>query len=376
MQSFDFDFPAGLTSYVSGPLLGRYFADYCDHFKLRESFRFQSRVEKVERKELEGKESWQVMWTSADGSHSEDFEAVCVASGHYEFPYCPEIPGEKEWLAASKERKIIHAVSYDDPDDFQGQSVLIVGGRSSAVDIARELKSRATSLYVLESGCSQVTLEGHCVRLPVGTSLHEDGKLRYDGEVIPGAAVETIILATGYTYRFPFLDEKALGLDFGPSRRYVAPLYQHVIHAEYDSICFMGIPLAVPTPLPLFEAQAYFAAAHLQRPWTTSAERHEWVSKALASAPRSQDLHFISGYAWDHMRNLVREAAMPESDFNRYDKRLKVVQAIYQDRVQRKPHMPWDEDSYRNCQYQVDYESGRWSVTLPDGSTEEREAKL
>ena len=33
--------------------------------------------------------------------------------------------------------------------DFNGRSVLIVGGRSSAVDIARELRSRAGSLYVL-----------------------------------------------------------------------------------------------------------------------------------------------------------------------------------------------------------------------------------
>ena len=39
----------------------------------------------------------------------------------------------------------------------------------------------------------------------------------------------------GYTYRYPFLDEEGLGLDFGPMRRYVAPLYQHVIHAKHDS---------------------------------------------------------------------------------------------------------------------------------------------
>ena len=40
-----------------------------------------------------------------------------VASGHYEFPYCPELPGQKEWLAASSERKILHALSYNDPED-------------------------------------------------------------------------------------------------------------------------------------------------------------------------------------------------------------------------------------------------------------------
>lgn len=40
-----------------------------------------------------------------------------------------------------------------------------------------------------------------------------------------------------------------------------------------------------------------------------------------------QDLHFISGYAWDHMRLLMREAGMADSDYSQYDRRLKVVQA-------------------------------------------------
>ena len=46
--------------------------------------------------------------------------AQCVAGGHYEFPYLPEIPGEKAWLAAGSEgegghRRVVHVVHYDDP---------------------------------------------------------------------------------------------------------------------------------------------------------------------------------------------------------------------------------------------------------------------
>ncbi|CAK9027317.1 Flavin-containing monooxygenase FMO GS-OX-like 9 (Flavin-monooxygenase glucosinolate S-oxygenase-like 9) [Durusdinium trenchii] len=349
MQSFDLGFSAK-SSYVTGPELGSYFIDYAEHFKLRQFIRFQSRVEKVERQEKDD-ESWQVSWTSTDGSQAEDFDAVCVASGHYEFPYCPELPGQKEWLAASSERKILHALSYNDPEDepirtdFNGRSVLIVGGRSSAVDIARELRSRAGSLYVLESGCREVTCEDHCSWLPLGSSLTPEGRiLAATGELVSGEPVDTVILATGYTYRFPFLDETALNMEFGPVRRYVKPLYQHIIHADYDTLCFLGIPLAVPSPLPLFEAQAYFAASHLREAFTSRKQRQEWVQ---------QDLHFISGYAWDHMRLLMREAGMADSDYSQYDRRLKVVQAIYQDRVDRKPRMPWDDDAYRRCQYQA-----------------------
>ena len=37
--------------------------------------------------------------------------------------------------------------SYDDPETFRGRAVLVVGGRSSGVDIARELKPRVKRLY-------------------------------------------------------------------------------------------------------------------------------------------------------------------------------------------------------------------------------------
>eukprot|EP00435_Cladocopium_sp_Y103_P009160 s2825_g2.t1 len=261
MQSFDLDFPSGLNSYITAPQLGDYMIQYVDHFNLRRFFRFQTRVESVA---LDG-EAWRVTSRAVSTDEpleSESFDAVCVANGHYEFPYLPEIPGETAWLAAERSgssdgegrRRVVHAVHYDDPEEFRNQSVLIVGGRSSAVDVARELKSRTRCLYVLESGCQDITREDHCCRIPMGSSLNPDGTLSYDGQQIAGEAVDTVILATGYTYRYPFLDEEGLGLDFGPMRRYVAPLYQHVIHAKHDSLCFMGVPLAVPCPLPLFEA--------------------------------------------------------------------------------------------------------------------------
>lgn len=39
------------------------------------------------------------------------------------------------------------ARSYDDPETFRNRAVLVVGGRSSGVDIARELKKKVKRLY-------------------------------------------------------------------------------------------------------------------------------------------------------------------------------------------------------------------------------------
>jgi hypothetical protein len=30
-----------------------------------------------------------------------------------------------------------------------------------------------------------------------------------------------------------------------------------------------------------------------------------------------------------------------------------LVQAIYEDRGRRRPQLPWEDDAYRRCQYQV-----------------------
>ena len=37
-------------------------------------------------------------------------------------------------------------------------------------------------LYVLESGCRDITRDDHCCRIPMGSSLNPDGTLSYDGQ--------------------------------------------------------------------------------------------------------------------------------------------------------------------------------------------------
>ena len=40
--------------------------------------------------------------------------------------------GEAEWLAADTSRSIVHSREYDEPEEFRGESVLVVGGRGAA----------------------------------------------------------------------------------------------------------------------------------------------------------------------------------------------------------------------------------------------------
>lgn len=391
MQSFDLDFPKQLPSYITGADLGQYVVDYAQHFNLNKFVRFGTKVIQVqalrtEEEEALGETAWRVSWCTDEGTkneaiNAEDFDAVVVATGHYETPYEPTIPGQAVWLAASPTtgaRKVVHSRSYKVPEEYASQVVLVVGGRSSAVDIARELRGVAHWVYVLEKGCQAVRQVGECTHVPLGTELGEDGQLRINDEVVSGPPVEVLMLATGYEYTFPFLDAEHLGLDFGPARRFMKPLYMHISHVRRPSLCLMGIPLAVPCPIPLFEAQARFVAARLCRQEPTGlAEEASWVaSRASDVGERQQDLHFLSDAAWIYMKELVRLSGTETKDFEAYCRRLDIVREIYADRGTKRPKLPWDDDWYRRCEYSVDWETGQWQVSCPEDGAEKLNALL
>ena len=103
MQSPDLDFEDGLPSYITKPQLGRYIERYAEAFGIAPLANFGAAVQRVTA--LDGTdEGWEVQWTtSEDGTtHTETFDAVIVANGHYEEPYAPSIPGEAQWLAGDR----------------------------------------------------------------------------------------------------------------------------------------------------------------------------------------------------------------------------------------------------------------------------------
>jgi hypothetical protein len=435
MQSFDLDFPQGLPSYVSAGALGNYISDYAAKFLGPESVHLETRVTAVA--PLDGGaggqgSGWRVSWASstedargggagagANGCAAEcmaEFDAVAVASGHYEKAYVPTLRGQGEWLAHTepigRKREVLHSRDWKRASDHAGQSVLVIGGRSSGVDIAREMAAVSSCLYVLEKDCGTAKTYANefgneackCVHVPRGASLGADGWLRMpDGEhLLPLVErevlqpVETVILATGYEYSFEFLDaaQPEIKLENGRGDRYIGPLYQHIIHADRPTLAFIGIPLSVPCPIPFFECQARFlanfwaeglhrrdsaapAAAALgaeqpQHPGRTAERRHAWVAERVAAVgpDRPMDRHFMGAGgtdAWQHMRELMALAGLSAEEHQQWDRRLTTVRSIYSDRVQKRPMLPWGDDEYRRYNYTADWDTGQWEVEAPPG---------
>ena len=86
------------------------------------------------------------------------------------------------------------------------------------------------------------------------SSVKSDSVVLDDGSEI---AVDTILFCTGYTYSFPFLSsECAVQVD----RRRVTPLYKHLFHTKYPTLCFVGICEFTPPNLHFHNQILFFLA--------------------------------------------------------------------------------------------------------------------
>ena len=162
---------------------------------------------------------WTVTSCPAGGgaASTDEFDAVVVGNGHYNLPVVPAIPGAADFPGRTR-----HSCEYAGPDEFAGKAVLVVGGRASGADIARELSvlcagrgdgavvvadSTAPPSDALSSnrgGSGGGTGGSGFLRLaPRLERLDADGFAHFAGGA--KAKVDEVVWAVGYEYAFPFL---------------------------------------------------------------------------------------------------------------------------------------------------------------------------
>jgi cation diffusion facilitator CzcD-associated flavoprotein CzcO len=113
---------------------------------MKHLIRFQTRVQEIRLRpgstSRQGSltESWIVRSLDLLSSQEavETFDVVVVASGHYEEPSIPSIPGFSSWIEQDS-TSIAHAKFYHRPEELAGKKVLIVGNYASGTDIAGQV---------------------------------------------------------------------------------------------------------------------------------------------------------------------------------------------------------------------------------------------
>ncbi|KAF7377709.1 Dimethylaniline monooxygenase [Mycena sanguinolenta] len=241
------------------------------------------------------KERW---WT-------EDFDAVVIATGTFNAPNIPNIPGLADWSGRFP-GSIVHSREYRHPEKFSNRSVLMVGAGTSATGISADINPFVKRNYLsLRRSPNSTTPLDFLQLLPQGVQIvagidrfHASNSTIQlsDGTFLTD--IDNIIFATGYQYTFPFLPQyhnSSIGLhEEGPKGRpqplvtdgsHYRSLYRDFIYIEEPTLGFMNMNLNTNT----WDFGEYFAVA-LAKVWSGTArlpnEEAMWKAYRKAIAER------------------------------------------------------------------------------------------
>lgn len=238
-----------------------------------------SKFEIVLRTELENEtDEWLVF----------NFDAVIVATGHYNVPFIPNVKNIDQ-VYSKYPGRIIHVKGFNSFQDYKDKKVIVIGGKSSSVDTVRGLKTAGAEVIWSVTEIPEVV--GETLRKPIIESYELKGddlivKFLDDTEIVNPAK---IIYATGYQFSFPFLTE------FDPNivvDSIIPNLYQQTFHINDPLLTFVGIPINGMS-FRVFEYQliliSRFLAGKVGLP--SLDEQVKWRDQRILERPKKKDYH-------------------------------------------------------------------------------------
>ena len=247
---------------------------------------------------------------SAGDTESAIFDALVVASGHYNVPSIPPIPGLEAWNSAFP-NSITHSKFFRNPDPYVNKQTIVVGNAASGLDIAHHLSPHVTKpLYLsIRSAASPIISAGpssssEILEVPQIQRLDAHANpptvTLSDGTVLTG--IDRILFCTGYHYSYPFLrslpshDLPPVVTDGSRTRE----VYRHIFYHPRPSLAFVGLGQKI-VPFPVVEAQAAVVAGVWSGRVGLCAEGREgmrrWEAELLERAVRrkgEKDFHTLA----------------------------------------------------------------------------------
>lgn len=340
----DFPFPStNNESFLHHTQVQAYLKSYASHFDVVKFIEFNTIVSHIEpssSKSGSKQLQWSVTAEDVATGHRvrSEFDAIMVCNGHYSIPYIPDLEG-----MATFKGFIMHSHDYRTPESFAGKTVAVLGAAASGSDISLEIGSVAHRIFLCHNNP------------PVPSVLPENMQQKKGIEKIIGAHeiclsdgttlanVDAILFCTGYNYSFPFLD----GASCRPlvKNRVVSPLYKHMIHIDYPTLCFVGIPIQI-CPFPQFDLQVQLFVKSLtgdlelpSREAMLEDTREEMEAKRRAGVAEKH-FHKMGSSQWDYNRSLCKLAQLREIPL--------CVEKLYNDVHERRRHhlSTYKKDAY------------------------------
>lgn len=276
----------------------QYLEEYADD--VRHLIRFQTQVVDVSFSDLDATQGkWAVKTKSLERQLESEaqYDAVVVASGHYNVPYVPDIRGIAQWNSEYP-GIISHSKLYRRPDDFKNKKAIIVGNAASGVDIGAQigtvcklplLVSQRSASYLSPGAEAYKTEVPEIIEFLSPTSSSRavrfaDGRVEQD--------IDAIVFCTGYLYSFPFLGSLNLPIISDGTR--VQHVYQHIFYNDHPTLAFVGLPQKI-IPFIISEAQAAvisrFWSGRLELP--CQEELYLWEDTIIAERGAGKGFHTL-----------------------------------------------------------------------------------
>ncbi|CAN6608505.1 thiol-specific monooxygenase [Trichomonascus vanleenenianus] len=230
--------------------------------QLKQYVSFGHLVEKVAKDDSNGRWTLHIKDSHHGTTTQEQFDAVAFATGNFNMPFLPDRKGLKQW-SEQFPGSVIHSKSYRHSESYKDQTVLIVGGATSAYDIAGQLAGTARKVYqsIRSRKVSPFLGRDDVHYLPDIAEFVAPKKqlIDEDGNTIDG--VDSVIFATGYLRWYPALDDSV-----NQSSRPVVTdgarlhhVFEHLFYSVDPTLVFLATPSNI-VPFPFAEAQAMYVS--------------------------------------------------------------------------------------------------------------------
>ena len=222
------------------------------------------------------------------------YDAVVVASGHFNVPFIASVPGIRAWDEAYP-GTVSHSMFYRRPEDYTHKKVVVVGNSASGVDIGGQIAA-VCKLPLLQSQKSESFLQpdktSTKAEKPEIVEYIPDGRqVRFsDGSV--ERDVDEVLYCTGYFYSFPFL--KSLEPPMISTGEYVEHTYLHVFYWPRPTLALVALNQKI-IPFPIAEAQC----AVISRVWSgrlslpSDSEMQAWEQVTLEETGGGRNFHVL-----------------------------------------------------------------------------------
>ncbi|KAF4120882.1 Flavin-binding monooxygenase-like [Geosmithia morbida] len=207
------------------------------------------------------------------------FDAIFVASGHYNDPFIPDIAGLADFSKAYPRSKVV-----------------VVGNSASGIDLSIQISSVAQRPVVVSEKAASNTTSDENTELKMAPEIVQfvpNGRTLHFSDGTEESNVDSVVFCTGYFYTYPFL--RSLSPPVTSTGSHVQHLYEQILYIDDPTIAFIGVPQRI-VPFPVAQAQSAWVAriwaGRLTFPPTS--QMRAWESETYKDGNMGKSVHNLA----------------------------------------------------------------------------------